>query len=189
MSQRLRTTLAPALLCLCAVLAGCRSAPVHYHTLTPLLGGTARSVQPGANLVIERFTVPPQVDRAQIVVRQGNNGLAILETEWWGASLADELQSALVDQLNQHPINAGRASLRVDVQRFDLVPGRYALIDVKWRLRTGRADDDTRMQVSCQSVLQTPSGDSVEELVQAQQGNVEKIASMISASGSGKCPS
>ena len=78
--------------------------------------------------------MPPQVDRPQIVIRQGNSGLAILETEWWGASLVDELRSALVDQLvNNNPQR--KVSVRLDVQRFDSIPGQYALIDVKWRLR------------------------------------------------------
>ncbi len=189
MTCPLRSTLTPALLCLCALLTACRSAPVHYHTLTPLASNQTHMAQSNPNLVIERVTVPPQVDRTQIVVRQGSNGLAILETDWWGASLADELQSALVDQLNQRPITATRASLRVDVQRFDLVPGRYALLDVKWRLRTGVAGDGNRVELSCQRMLQAPSGESVDDLVQAQQSNVQKMASMISASGTGKCPS
>lgn len=189
MTRPLRTTLPLAMLCLCTLLAACRSAQVHYHTLMPLASGPAQTLQHSPNLVIERVTVPPQMDRSQIVVRQGSNGLAILETDWWGASLADELQSALVDQLNQRPINATRASLRVDVLRFDLVPGRYALIDVKWRLRTGAVDDGQRAELSCQSILRAPAGESIDELVQAQQSNVQKIASMISASGTGKCPS
>ena len=70
--------------------------------------------------------MPPQVDRPQIVIRQGNSGLAILETEWWGASLADELRSALTDQLS-NTSGRGNVSVRIDVQRFDSIPGQYAL--------------------------------------------------------------
>ena len=62
--------------------------------------------------------MPPQVDRPQIVIRQGNSGLAILETEWWAASLVDELRSALVDQLATTAI-AAKVSVRIEVQRFD----------------------------------------------------------------------
>lgn len=175
-------------LCCCTVLGACRSAPVHYHTLTPLADGPFPANQHSAALVIERLTVPPQMDRAQVVVRQGISGLAILETDWWGASLADDLQSALVDQLNKQPIAAAKASLRVDVQRFDLVPGRYALLEVKWRLRTAGEIDSERIALNCQTTLQAPSGETIEELVQAQQGNVLRLALMISASGSGKCP-
>lgn len=170
------------------LLAGCRSAPVHYHTLTPLLPGPARTVQPGGSLLIERVTVPAQVDRTQIVVRQGVHGLAILETDWWGASLADELQGALVDQLNRRPAPASKTSLRVDVQRFDLVPGRYALLDVKWRLRTSRLSDGATMELNCQGILRSPAGESVDDLVTAQQANVQEIAAMISEFNQGSCP-
>lgn len=174
-------------LCCCTVLGACRSAPVHYHTLTPLADGALPANRHSSALLIERVTVPPQMDRTQVVVRQGSSELAILETDWWGASLADDLQSALADQLNKRPITAARASLRVDVQRFDLVPGRYALLEVKWRLRTAGEVGDDRIELNCQASLQAPSGETIEELVQAQQGNVQRLALLISASGNGKC--
>ena len=77
----------------CVLLVACRSDPIQFHTLTPTqLSGTARGN--GADIQIEGLSVPPQVDRPQIVIRQGNSGLAILETQWWAASLVDELRSA-----------------------------------------------------------------------------------------------
>lgn len=173
----------PALL---ALLVACRSDPVHYHTLSPLLASPTQTVQASGNLTMELLTVPPQVDRSQLVVRQGSNGLAILETDWWGASLADELQSALAQQLNQVQFN-GKASLRVQVQRFDLVPGRYALLDIKWRLRSVQPGGEVQ-ELHCQSVVQSPAGDTVQDMVRAQQGNLQKIAGMIGASGRGQCP-
>ena len=131
--------------------------------------------------------MPPQVDRPQIVIRQGTNGLAILETQWWGASLADELRSALEDQLSN--TGGSKVSVRIDVQRFDSIPGQYGLIDVKWRLRTVGASDATPL--TCRSTLQTPSGPSIDELVAAQQNNVKRLAALISqAAGSPRgCPS
>lgn len=182
----MQTTLKVPLFMLAMVLAACRSDPVHYHTLTPLLAGPSRPVQGTGNLTLERLTVPPQVDRAQIVVRQGSNGLAILETEWWGASLADELHSALADQLNQHPFPR-KSSLRVQVQRFDLVPGRYARLDVMWRLRTGQPAGPGQ-EIHCQATFQSPAGVAIESLVTAQQDNLQKVASLISRSANGQCP-
>jgi hypothetical protein len=162
-------TLVAALL----LLTACRSDPIHFHTLTP--AQPARGS--GDEIRIEGISVPPQVDRAQIVIRQGNSGLAILETDWWGASLADELRGALVDQLsNANPQH--KVSLRVDVQRFDSIPGQYGLIDVKWRLRPLGAGDNSL--VTCRSTLQTPSGPSIEDLVTAQQNNVKRLAAVIS---------
>jgi uncharacterized lipoprotein YmbA len=166
------------------LLSACRSDPISFHTLTPAQPGHARN---GSDIAIEGITVPPQVDRPQIVIRQGDSGLAILETEWWGASLADELRSALVDQLS-NAAGQQRMSVRVDVQRFDSIPGQYALIDVKWRLRPLGATDSALL--TCRSVLQTPSGPSIDELVTAQQNNVKRLAAQITqAAGNARgCP-
>lgn len=172
----------------CLLLAACRSDPIHFHTLTPALSsGAARGN--GGEIQIEALSVPPQVDRPQIVIRQGNSGLAILETEWWAASLMDELRSALADQL-ANGNSQRKVSVRLDVQRFDSIPGQYGLIDVKWRLR--RAGEGDSALVTCRSTLQTPSGPSIEELVLAQQNNVKRLASLISSAAAGTptgCPS
>jgi uncharacterized lipoprotein YmbA len=66
-----------------ALLAACRSDPIQFHTLTPAQLSSSGST---TDIRIESLIVPPQVDRPQIVVRQGNTGMAILETQWWGAS-------------------------------------------------------------------------------------------------------
>ncbi|MCU0070525.1 PqiC family protein [Pseudomonas koreensis] len=168
----------------CLLLGACRSDPISFHTLTPAQPPGGKSA---GEITIEGISVPPQVDRPQIVIRQGNSGLAILETEWWGASLGDELRSALADQLS----NTGgqhKTSVRIDVQRFDSIPGQYGLIDVKWRLRQA-GTGDTGL-VACRSVLQTPSGPTIDDLVTAQQNNVRRLAAMISqAAGSSRgCP-
>ncbi|SMQ23607.1 hypothetical protein SAMN04488483_1084 [Pseudomonas helmanticensis] len=166
------------------LLGACRSDPISFHTLTPVQLGSTRA---GVQIPIEGISVPPQVDRPQIVIRQGNSGLAILETQWWGASLADELRSALTDQLNNSS-GRGNVSVRIDVQRFDSIPGQYALIDAKWRLRP-LGDTDSEL-VTCRSTLQTPSGPSIDELVTAQQNNVKRLAALISqAAGNPRtCP-
>ena len=158
------------------LLTACRSDPIQFHTLTPAqLSGTARGN--GGEIQIEGLSVPPQVDRPQIVIRQGNSGLAILETEWWAASLVDELRSALVDQLaSSNPQR--KASVRLEVQRFDSIPGQYALMDVKWRLLS--PGDGESAMLNCRSTLQTPSGPSIDDLVLAQQRNVQRLAALIS---------
>jgi uncharacterized lipoprotein YmbA len=182
MALPLKMTLVAAL----SLLAACRSDPIQFHTLTPAqLGASARST---SEIRIETLTVPPQVDRPQIVVREGNTGMAILETQWWGASLVDELRSALSDQMvNNNPQR--KVSVRLEVLRFDSIPGQYGLIDVKWRLRS--ANEAKGAKVVCRSTLQTPSGPSIDELVSAQQTNVKRLAALISqaaAGSTGNCP-
>ncbi|MBF4210353.1 membrane integrity-associated transporter subunit PqiC [Pseudomonas donghuensis] len=169
-----------AVLSLAVLLAACRSDPIHYHTLIPQQPAPASSV----DIQLEQVSVPPQVDRPQVVIRQGNSGLAILETEWWGASLADELRNALVNQFVSSTAQP-RQGLRVEVQRFDSVPGQYALFDARWRLRAGNA------VLNCRSVIQTPAGTSIDDLVLAHQQNLKRFTELVSQAASGgasHCP-
>ncbi|MDF3936621.1 PqiC family protein [Pseudomonas citronellolis] len=160
---------------------GCSSAPIHYHTLVPSQPGQGSA----SNVRVERVGLPPQVDRSQMVVRQGASGLAILETEWWGANLVDEFQNALQDQLGGPASATPRASVRVEVQRFDSVPGNYSLLDATWRLKRSGAQAD----LTCRTSVQTPADASVEKLVAAHQANVRQLASaIVQASNSGRCP-
>lgn len=183
MSVPLKITLVTALL----LLAACSSEPIAFHTLTPAHWSSPPQAEAGT-IRIESISVPPQVDRPQIVIRQGDSGVAILETQWWAASLADEFKSALVDQLaNSNPRQS--VLLRLDVQRFDSVPGHYALLDVKWRLRPASAPD--RPALTCRTTLQSPSGPSIDDVVLAHQNNLKQLAAQISQavdSASKQCP-
>ncbi|MBD9515795.1 MULTISPECIES: membrane integrity-associated transporter subunit PqiC [Pseudomonadaceae] len=164
-----------------ALLGGCSSAPVHYHTLLPAQPGSPASGQ----VRVERVLLPPQVDRSQMVVRQGGSGLVILETEWWGANLVDEFGNALQDQLGAPA--PGASLLRVEVQRFDSVPGQYSLLEAQWRLRKHGSEKS----LTCHSSLQSPAENSVDSLVSAHQSNLRKLAEQVaraSAGGASACP-
>lgn len=172
MTFPLKITLVTALV----LLAACRSEPIAFYTLTPVHWNNSTQAQ-ASDIRIESISVPPQVDRAQIVIRQGDSGVAILETQWWAATLADELKSALVDQLansqSRQPV-----SLRLEVQRFDSVPGQYALLDVRWRLRPTSGGD--AQPLTCRTTLQTPAGPSIDDLVVAHQNNLKRFAALVS---------
>ncbi|WP_426133972.1 PqiC family protein [Pseudomonas sp. PWP3-1b2] len=172
MTFPLKITLVSAVL----LLAACRSEPIAFHTLTPVHWNNSTQAQ-ASDIRIESISVPPQVDRAQIVIRQGDSGVAILETQWWAATLADELKSALVDQLANSQARQP-VSLRVDVQRFDSVPGQYALLDVKWRLR--QTGDSARAPLTCRSTLQSPAGPTIDDVVAAHQNNLKRFAALVS---------
>jgi uncharacterized lipoprotein YmbA len=187
----MRVTYAVALLAVFLLLMACRSDPVHYHTLTPLFSGNPRLPQPGNDLQIERVVVPPQVDRSQIVIRQNASELILLETDWWGASLAEEVQSALTLALGSRPDSDTKMTLRITVLRFDLVPGHYALLDARWRIRSGQVGSQNMKELVCQSVFQTPSGVAVDDLVLAQQASLRNLAAALSEAGrsaASRCP-
>ncbi len=152
-------------------LGGCSSTPNNYHTLVP-----AQPVQGGSqHVLVSRVSLPPQVDRPQLVVRQGSSGLAILETEWWGANLVDEFRSALQDMLGG-PVSGPSTVLRVEVQRFDSVPGQYASLDTLWRLK--RPGEPA---ITCRTSVQTVADNSINNLVNAHQANLRKLANAVRA--------
>lgn len=171
------------------MLVACRSDPIQFHTLTPTQPAGAEP--PGnVDVQIEAISVPPQVDRQQLVIRQSNSSLAVLEGHWWGASLVDEVRSALAQQLPTNGGAARRVSVRLDVQRLDSIPGQYALLDVKWRLRD--LSDEAAALMHCRSTLQTAAGVQVDELVNAHQNNLHRLAMEISraaGNAAGGCPS
>lgn len=187
MTHQLKTGMLSIAMVLAAALSGCSSAPIHYHTLVPIKGIAPSVANAPFDIVIDRISMPPQVDRSQMVIRQGNSGLVILETEWWGANLTDEMQNALSNQLpatSNSTSGRGKLHLMLDVQRFDSVPGQYALIEAKWRLRSR----DANVRMECYSRLSTPAGNSIDELVIAHQQNLMKLSSVIEAAGrSGRC--
>lgn len=174
----------PALLGLALLLAACRGDPVHYHTLVPAQPPPAT---PTVDVRIEFLSVPPQVDRAQIVVRQSDSALVVLESEWWGSTLVDEVRSALSGQLSS---SASRLmGLRLEVQRFDSVPGQYALLEARWRLRA-ITPERAGPALRCHSVIRSAAGADLPALVAAQQRNIAQLASVIArtaAAGLDRC--
>jgi uncharacterized lipoprotein YmbA len=94
----------------------------------------------------------------------------------------DEFRSALQDQLGG-PAGDAKAAVRVDVQRFDTVPGRYASLQAVWRLKlVGQAE------LSCRTSVQTAADNSITSLVNAHQVNLRKLAEAVRGSAArGSC--
>jgi uncharacterized lipoprotein YmbA len=187
-------------------LAACTSPVTHYYTLLPTDAAPQQAVTP-APLQFELLTVrvPVQVDQPQLVVRQDQGRLAILDNERWGGPLADEFHDALAGQMENRlgvrdlaglPKNSGLplVSLQADVRRFDSVPGQYALLDVVWSL-SRRGDDGKRSSLTCASVVKRAAATDIDSLVSAHQQAIAELASGIAdtarrwvANPGGGCP-
>jgi uncharacterized lipoprotein YmbA len=170
--------------------AGCRSAPLHYHTLVPAPEVSAAPQRMSSYSVeITAVKIPPQVDRPELVIRQRDGRVALLENELWIAPLADELRSAMSIELvrrlssaDAHGPGRGRGPMvvRVDIERFESAPGNYALVEALWSLRfnsSARPDE----VVVCRTLAfeRVPEGNLA--LVRAHQHVVALIADDIAA--------
>jgi hypothetical protein len=129
-------------------LAACRSAPSKYYTL---VGPPAETtVAPGGELQIDVLPVdvPPEVDRAEMVVRRGPGEVTPVETRSWIAPLALEIRRALSDDLT-HELGARDIAeltaapgvptyrIKLAVQRFESALGDHAVIEASWTVREG----------------------------------------------------
>lgn len=174
---------------LALLLGACASAPMHYYTLIAPVADNAVPPASGTPLQFELLPVgvPTQVDQPQLVVRQGGQGIAILDGERWIAPLGDEVRGALSADLARAlhaqdvtglPDN-GKPVLRIklDLRRFDSEPGNYALIDAAWSLRLpGEAG---RAVLACSNRVSESIGPGYDALVQGHQRALARLAEQI----------
>ena len=141
----------------------------------------------GATLFYRRLDPADRVPK--LVVRQGGQGVAILEGERWIAPLGDEVRGALSANLARDlhardvtglPDN-GRPLLRIklDLRRFDSQPGAYALIDAAWSLRLPNSANSTSL--ACNTRVSENVGPGYDALVQGHQRAIAQLAEQIAA--------
>jgi uncharacterized lipoprotein YmbA len=173
-------------------LAACASAPLHYYTLVPPAGdgGASPTAESAAALPFELLpvSVPAQVDQPQLVVREGSQGVALLEGERWIAPLGDELRGALsadlARELHSQDISGlpgndkPRLRIKLDVRRFDSQPGSYALIEGNWSVRVLHGIQETTA-VACTSRISESVGPGYDALVQGHQQAIGQLAAQI----------
>jgi uncharacterized lipoprotein YmbA len=193
---------------LATTLAACSSpqAP-RYHTLLPAPGEIAALPAPAAPLSASwellPVRIPPQVDQPQFVVRAGDDTMALLEQERWVAPLQSEIKAALAQELARDLGTGDGVKLasqqtkkpwriRVDLQRFDSVPGRYARVEATWQLTSGEAGT---VPISCSSAFQEPAQEGYPALSAAHRKATVELGDVIAttlrtldATGAANCP-
>lgn len=186
-------------------LSACASAPIHYYTLVPSASGPSTAVRTAVAAPFQfellPVSIPVQVDQPQLVVRQGEQGVALLEGERWIAPLADEVRGALSTDLTRElhtqdvsglpATGQPRLRIKVDLRRFDSVLGNYALIDAAWSLRALTGETT----LTCTSHIIEPVGPGYDALVQGHQqafarlaGQIAQAAKPMAAGQKADCP-
>ena len=187
-------TLAPlCLLALSATIAGCASRPaIEYHTLMPPPDAAAPAATPATGLrfrIDNPVRVPSQVDQPQVVLRQPDGRLQVLELQRWVAALSEEWRSALADRLARQlgAIDVSRVSaandapvfrLQLELQRFDGTPNGAAVQQALWSVRR---PNDPGPALTCQVMLSEPAGADVAAVAAAQRRVTARVADGIGA--------
>lgn len=198
----MRTVLYLVISITCA-LAGCSSPQVRYHTLVSPAPVSRVAAPSEFAIAVLPVGVPAQLDSQQVVVRQSDSRVVVLDNDRWLSPLGDELQTALsltmTQQLNTEDVagiarDNSKPVVRVllQIRRFDSWPGNAVSLDADWSLSTSQGSENRRMV--CRSHLsQSVSGDPA-QMFAAWQGVVERLATQTAetaaqwmATGSAAC--
>lgn len=174
----------------CIVIAtlcgGCASTPLRFYTLVRQSGhNPSGAVAARYRLEVEPVRIPAQVDRLELVTRLPDDGIAIADGDRWIAPVADELQNALsVELLNSlggldstAETGPESVSVRLNVERFESSPNRYALIEASWNVELHGAGRDVQAVCRTRAYEQVRGG--YPDIVRGYQRAVALIADQI----------
>ena len=143
--KRSLSFLAVLLLALAGVLGGCGSSPVsRFYTLKPdaTLASDASSMP--LHVVVNPVTIPDLVDRPQIVTGAAGNQVSIDEFDRWAEPLKGDIARVIAadlgallgsERVTVFDTGADVSSVwhvRVDVMRFDSMPGDAVTVEAQW---------------------------------------------------------
>ena len=170
-------------------LAACRSAGSEYYTLIAPPVERATPITEAFQFDVLPVDVPPEVDRTEIVVREGPGKLTPVDTRSWISPLPRELRHAFSDDLGRDlgardiagaTPAAGIPTYRVKivVQRFDSSLGARASIEAISTIRDTTAGTPA---VVCSPRASEPATAGYEQLAEAHQRAIATIANQIAA--------
>lgn len=179
----------PALALAAVLLTGCAAPPSdHFYTLAGAPAPAPIAGTAPAFIEMLAVNIPASVNRDQLVIGTGEGRVDVLDQHRWAGPLADEIGSALslgvaarlgAIDVYRTPAPEGAAVYRIstNVQRFESVPGSYALVDAVWSVRqVGSAT-----VLTCRSVLREDAGAGYEAVVTAHRAALSRLAVAIAA--------
>ena len=131
------------------LLGACSTSPEsRFYTLTMDTASASAGATPFAYAVsVGPVTLPQVVNRSQFVVDGPGNRVVVLEQRRWAAPLADviaeataqylarDLGGARVTMFAQTASNGAQFDVALDVQRFEMIEGQAAVLDVVWSIK------------------------------------------------------
>jgi uncharacterized lipoprotein YmbA len=188
--RRVRRILHVLLAAMSMALSACASAPTNFYTLqhSAVAPTDPPAVSSSFLIDVQPVGVPAQVDQPELLVRQSEQRVAVLDNERWAAPLAGELRDALATDLAAalgtrdvhglaHPLAPPVYRIQVEIRRFDSWPGRYALIEADWNIR----GDAEHAFATCTSHASENVEPGYDALVQGHQRAIVHIADDIAA--------
>jgi uncharacterized lipoprotein YmbA len=173
------------------VLSGCfgSTPPTHFYLVPSLTGGDtappASAGQRDLTLAVGPVTVPPYLDRPQLVTRTSRAKLALADFEQWAGPLADTIARVLSEDLALL-IPTERVVLypwprtidpdyqiTVEVLQFDRGPGNQVVLVARWSLLDR---DGKELVLRTARLSQAAGGTDYEATVTAMGRTLEVLA-------------
>ncbi|MFT4045425.1 MAG: PqiC family protein [Solimonas sp.] len=182
----LTSALLPALL-----LAACsKDDPTRYYTLVRPLPAPALAGRAAFAIDVQPVRVPPQVNLPELVVRQGDGEVAVVESRLWVAPLPDEMRGALAAEMSRRlgvpdvsqvapPAGAPVYRVLVDVQRFDAQLAGSVRLDAVWTVTDLSGGAQARW--TCADSATTSVAAGYPALVEGTQQGLAQLAGRIAA--------
>ncbi|HEY1547191.1 MAG TPA: PqiC family protein [Kofleriaceae bacterium] len=171
------------------LLISCRSAPSSYYTLVASAPEQRAAVSDALQLEVLPVDVPPDVDRAEIVVRESTGHVTPVETRLWISPLKLEIRRAFSDDLT-HELGVRDVAnvtaeqsiptyrVKLAVQRFESVLDDHALIEA---ISTVRQAGGSAPALVCSHSARQPASRGYDALAEAHQLALTAIAKQIAA--------
>jgi uncharacterized protein len=170
--------------------AGCTSAPVRYYTLTPPPDKTLPASETTFAIDVRVVHTPPQLNRAELMVRTGTAEVTLLENERWASPVNDEIKDALRLELRRRlgrmtGLSAAfnKLTLDIDVQHLEAEFGQYAVLEASWSATLsaiGPPSSDARA-ISCTFQADENIHAGYAEIVAGYQREIATLAAAVVA--------
>ena len=173
------------------VLSGCLGStpPTQFYLLPPLTSGDTASPasagQRDLTLGVGPVTVPPYLDRPQIVTRTSRAKLVLADLDQWAAPLPDTITRVLAENLSLliptervvlHPwprTTDPDYQVTVEVLQFDRGPGGQVVLVARWSLLDRDAKE---LALRTSRISQAAGGADYEATVTAMGRTLEVLA-------------
>lgn len=171
-------------------MGGCSGSPkAMFYTLSADPSLERMADAPAVRVAVGPVTVPDLVDKPQIVTRSAPNEVSVNEYARWGEPLKENIARTLaadlsrvmgVDNVSVYPQGADVKAyqVRVDVMRFDSMPGDAIMLDALWTVRapdgTSRFDGHTVAQ-------EKAGGDGFDAIAAAHSRALAQMSRQIAA--------
>ncbi len=136
------------------LLVSCVGRPDHFYTLDTLPDAARGAAVALTTHVLLNVTVPPLVDRRQMVINASGDQVLILEHERWAGSLAEQVSQTLARDIERRrsdvlvgdrgfdQAGAVPVKIKVDIVQMSAQKGGRATIEAHWRIVDASAKVD-----------------------------------------------